>query len=67
MNKPIQNHDGPSDVTLLIGDSWVPFTIKYRDGISPKDCEMDQLASLLKRGDSSILGVIVKNKEQLKL
>ena len=64
MNKPIQNHDGPSDVTLLIGDSWVPFTIKYRDGISPKDCEMDQLASLLKRGDSSILGVIVKNKEE---
>ena len=64
MTSLIQNSNGPSDLTLKMDGNWVPITIKYREGISPKDCEMDQLASLLKRGDSSILGVIVKNKEE---
>jgi hypothetical protein len=70
MKKTIQNHDGPSDVTLRIAGRWVPFTIKYRDNCSPKECEMDQLdTKLAENGDveeKRLFAVIVKHTDDFK-
>jgi hypothetical protein len=67
LEKSIHNNDGPSDITFIDKHgNYIPFSIKYRDNISPKDVELNQLVTILKTKNADYkIGAIVKDKRKL--
>jgi hypothetical protein len=67
LEKSIHNNDGPSDITFIDENrNYIPFSIKYRDNISPKDVELNQLVTILKtKNEDYKIGAIVKDKRKL--